>query len=594
MPEYLSPGVYAEETSYRAKSIEGASTSTAGFIGPTRLGPLAGRPEVLTSFAAFQATYGGLEDLAFGPNYVAHAARAFFEEGGARLYVMRVAGAGRASAVLTVNGITVTARDAGAAGNAQVTFTLTVGANMLVSATVNGVTSFGLTRLRTLDSVVVLAKATYSVRTAKRDLAGVWTLVGAVGTSLTLGEVQAVYPLTVRIDIARPTIDSRGLPTFSAPVSFPTMSLDPTVADGMWQIFAASSSASAPPPLIITAAAPIGVDTLTSALFPMPSLLEEPPHWLAAPSLVTAPLAPAPKPVVLGNGADGAMPTALAYAGDTDQVTGFAAFAMIEDISIVAAPGSTELAEAGAIRQQVLVHCEALRYRVAVLDTPRARTVNGALDWRNQTSSTRAALYYPWVTLPDPFVGGDLQLPPSGFVAGIWARNDNNHAVFKSPANEVILSANDLERRLTKGQQDVLNPEGVNCLRFFEGRGNLVWGARTMSDDPEWKYLSVRRYFCYVEASIERSTNWIVFESNGEALWANVRRTIEDFLLAEWKSGALLGTDPKQAFFVRCDRSTMTQNDLDNGRLVCLIGLAVVKPAEFVIFRIGQWTGSST
>jgi len=224
---------------------------------------------------------------------------------------------------------------------------------------------------------------------------------------------------------------------------------------------------------------------------------------------------------------------------------------------------------------------------------PAGASVNGARDWRNETSSTRAAIYYPWVTVPDPFVGGDLHLPPSGFVAGIWARNDITRAVFKAPANEVIVSATGLERRLTKGQQDVLNPEGVNCLRFFAGRGNLVWGARTISDDPEWKYVSVRRYFAYLEHSIERGTQWAVFESNGDALWANVRRTIEDFLLTEWKSGALLGTDPKEAFFVRCDRSTMTQNDLDNGRLVCLVGVAVVKPAEYVIFRIGQWTASA-
>jgi uncharacterized protein len=151
----------------------------------------------------------------------------------------------------------------------------------------------------------------------------------------------------------------------------------------------------------------------------------------------------------------------------------------------------------------------------------------------------------------------------------------------------------DLEVRLSKGQQDVLNPEGVNCLRFFPRRGNLVWGARTISDDPEWKYVSTRRYFAYLEHSIERGTQWAVFENNGDALWANVRRTIEDFLLNEWKMGALLGTDPKEAFFVRCDRSTMTQNDLDNGRLVCLVGVAVVRPAEFVIFRIGQWTATA-
>ena len=146
------------------------------------------------------------------------------------------------------------------------------------------------------------------------------------------------------------------------------------------------------------------------------------------------------------------------------------------------------------------------------------------------------------------------------------------------------------ETLLNKGQQDVLNPEGINCFRFFEGRGYRLWGARTISSDPEWKYVNLRRYFAYLEHSIDRGTQWAVFEPNGERLWANVRRTIEDFLFNEWQTGALLGDKPEKAFFVSCDRSTMTQNDLDNGRLVCLIGVAPLRPAEFVIFRIGQWT----
>jgi len=259
----------------------------------------------------------------------------------------------------------------------------------------------------------------------------------------------------------------------------------------------------------------------------------------------------------------------------------------------VAAPGSTQLPQGRDIRNALTIRCEALKYRVAALDVPAAASPGIARDYRNETSSTHAAIYYPWITVTDPFYGTPLQLPPSGFMAGIWARNDVEHAVFKAPANEVVRSALDLERRLTKGQQDVLNPEGVNCLRFFPGKGNVVWGARTIGDDPEFKYLSVRRYFAYLEHSIDRGTQWVVFESNGEALWANVRRTIEDFLLTEWKMGALLGADPKAAYFVRCDRSTMTQNDLDNGRLVCLVGVAVVKPAEYVIFRIGQWTATA-
>jgi uncharacterized protein len=165
--------------------------------------------------------------------------------------------------------------------------------------------------------------------------------------------------------------------------------------------------------------------------------------------------------------------------------------------------------------------------------------------------------------------------------------------VHKAPANEVVRGALGFEVMLNKGQQDVLNPEGINCFRFFEGRGNRLWGARTASSDPEWKYVNLRRYFAYLERSIERGTQWVVFENNSEPLWANVRRTIEDFLFNEWKQGHLMGDKPESSYFVKCDRTTMTQNDFDNGRLVCLIGVAPVRPAEFVIFRIGQWTGDA-
>jgi len=176
-------------------------------------------------------------------------------------------------------------------------------------------------------------------------------------------------------------------------------------------------------------------------------------------------------------------------------------------------------------------------------------------------------------------------------VTGIYGRNDIVRAVYKAPANEVVNLALGFEKLLNKSQQEVLNPEGINCFRFFEGRGYLLWGARTITDDSEWKYVNLRRYFAYVERSIDLGTQWVVFEPNGPDLWANVTRTIESFLLNEWTNGALLGDKPEKAYFVRCDRSTMTQNDLDNGRMVCLVGIAPLRPAEFVIFRIGQWTG---
>jgi phage tail sheath protein FI len=275
---------------------------------------------------------------------------------------------------------------------------------------------------------------------------------------------------------------------------------------------------------------------------------------------------------------------------------GLKAFEDIEDISIVAAPGSTYgfnngyAQDAAAVIQALVGHCERMRYRIAVLDSGDDLRISQVQEQRAVLDSKHAALYYPWVVILDPITQRELALPPSGFVAGIFARNDVQRAVYKAPANEVVTGALRFERSLNKAQQEVLNPQGINCFRFFEGRGNRLWGARTISSDPEWKYVNLRRYFAYLERSIDVGTQWAVFEPNGYLLWANVRRTISDFLLNEFQMGALLGDKPEQAYFVKCDRSTMTQNDLDNGRLVCLIGVAPLRPAEFVIFRIGQWT----
>lgn len=310
--------------------------------------------------------------------------------------------------------------------------------------------------------------------------------------------------------------------------------------------------------------------------------------------------------LTLSGGDDGAEP------GTSSTVTDAVAYEdalelleEIEDISIVAAPGHSALSPATpavyrGVQQALISHAERMRYRVAVLDTPENQTVAGARDVRSRMDSTYAALYYPWVMINNPSArqGNDqipveLALPPSGFMCGIYARTDVNRGVWKAPANEVVRTAIRFEREITHGQQEVLNPEGINCLRFFFGRGNRVWGARTASSDPEWKYVNVRRYFIYLERSIDRSTQWAVFEPNGQRLWANIRDTITAFLYNEWRSGALLGASPEEAFFVRCDRSTMTQNDLDNGRLICEIGVAPLKPAEFVIFRIGQKTADA-
>jgi phage tail sheath protein FI len=302
--------------------------------------------------------------------------------------------------------------------------------------------------------------------------------------------------------------------------------------------------------------------------------------------------------ITLAGGTDGAAPVALDYGGEIDEVngnTGFSAFEDIEDIAIVLAPA----AAADATNHQAIVvemqkHCRKMRYRVGIVDARDGMSLSEVRDFRSQFDDTRLALYYPWVIAADPSgARNTISVPPAGFIAGVYANTDVQRGVHKAPANEPVIGALGFAQDINRFQQELLNPEGINCLRSFPGRGHRVWGGRTLSSDPEWKYVNVRRYFLYLERSIEKSTQWVVFEPNGERLWANVRTTVEDFLYSEWFNGRLLGPTPKVAYFVRCDRSTMTQNDLDNGRLVCEIGVAPLKPAEFVIFRIGQKTADA-
>jgi uncharacterized protein len=186
-----------------------------------------------------------------------------------------------------------------------------------------------------------------------------------------------------------------------------------------------------------------------------------------------------------------------------------------------------------------------------------------------------------------------MLVPPCGHIAGIYARSDNEYNVSKDPANEVIAGIDSLQLQINNQLQGTLNPLGINCLRYFKTYGNLVWGGRTISADPDWKYINVRRLFIYLEHSIADGTQWVVFQSNDDALWARVRRSVSDFLTTAWMQGLLMGQTKDQAFFVRCDRTTMTQADIDNGRLIMVIGVAPLKPAEFVIFQIGQWTGGT-
>ncbi len=275
--------------------------------------------------------------------------------------------------------------------------------------------------------------------------------------------------------------------------------------------------------------------------------------------------------------------------------TGIQSLADIDAIAIVMAPGMW----APDIQAALIQHAETLKYRFAVLDTPPAdpnsitliedvQAVKAALD------SEYAALYWPWIAVLDPFARVTTEIAPSAHMAGIYARVDDARGVWKAPANEPISGLdigngkNGLQVEITKREQDDLNPNGINALRFFPNRGTRVWGARTISSDESWKYVNVRRLFIYVEASIDEGTQWVVFEPNDESTWARVRQSITNFLITVWKDGGLQGATAQDAFFVKCDNTTMSQDDIDNGRLICVIGIAPVKPAEFVIFRIQQ------
>jgi hypothetical protein len=272
--------------------------------------------------------------------------------------------------------------------------------------------------------------------------------------------------------------------------------------------------------------------------------------------------------------------------GGSGKRTGIQALEDIPDISIVVAPGIW----AADVQSALIVHCETLKYRFAIIDSKDDLSIDLVQSFRSPLDTKYAALYYPWLEVRDPSVSRNVVCPPSAHIAGIYARVDDDRGVWKAPANEVIQGIFKIDQDVTKREQDLLNPKGINALRFFPGRGNRVWGARTLSSDASWKYVNVRRLFNFIEASIDYGTQWVVFEPNDEPLWARVRATITNFLGTQWRNGALQGATAAEAFFVKCDRTTMAQDDIDNGRLICLIGIAPVKPAEFVIFQIQQKT----
>lgn len=279
--------------------------------------------------------------------------------------------------------------------------------------------------------------------------------------------------------------------------------------------------------------------------------------------------------------------------GNAAQRTGVAGLEAIDEITLVAFPDAVAAYEMGlfseddikSVQTLMINHCEGMKDRFAILDCPPNMQPQDMIDWRKNRmnfDSKYAALYYPWIKTNSHLV------PPSGHVAGVYARVDGERGVHKAPANEIVRGVIGLERNVSRNEQDLLNPIGVNCIRSFPGQGIRIWGARTLSSDAQWRYINVRRLFSNVEESILQGTNWIVFEPNDDILWRQIKRDIGSYLTVVWRSGALFGTTPEQAFYVKCDAETNPPDLRDLGYCIVEVGMAPVKPAEFVVFRISQ------
>lgn len=576
MAEYLSPGVYVEEFDSGSKPMEGVSTSTAGFIGLAERGPAEGVPQLVTNPADFHRMYGGyLSENEFGEyRYLAYAVEHFFLNGGSRCFVSRVVpGDGscaegyapsRDEAVLKI-----TAKNPGAWGdNIRVIITPSSKAKTQILEIMD--TPEGKKYLvknsagfHPGDVVMYTDQTTVIYNRIVKNRDNIISFQeemddSVVDQSLLPSKVIATCEFAVEIscdDVAE----------FYDNVSFnieaPNYIDKKTAKSDLAEVHYVGDAADEGKPPFDRIA---GQDK----------------------TLVTVSMAGG------SNGSVGTI-TAADFIGEdrgAGRRTGIQSFLDNDMVSLMAVPGVTD----PNVQVMLTAHCESTGSRFAVLDVPRdAKKVQDILTHRDIFDSNYAALYHPWLTIFDPLDKKNISIPPSGSVLGIYARTDNTRGVHKAPANEVVRGCVGLECQFNTGEQDILNPKGVNLIRSFPGQGIRVWGARTASSNGSWKYINVRRLFIFIEESIKANTSWAVFEPNDEVLWVRVQRTISVFLNGLWRGGSLAGSTPEEAFFVNIGRDTMSQDDIDNGRLICVIGVAPVKPAEFVIFRISQKTADA-
>jgi len=657
MPEYLSPGVYIEEFEIGAKPIEGVSTSTCGFLGETERGPTT--PRLITSWLGYQRVYGNY----FGSDkYLPYSVQGFFDNGGQRCYIGRIAKSNAVSASMDLkdanNNVALTIESAGEGD---------WGNRILIKATPGTDSGFKLsifywkampdslydpdkdtkttprpTLTEVFDNISVDEKsADYYGKIVNgisnlveiSNATGIdpevghkGTVGGAAATTITLASgassVDDVY-VDMRIEITSgtgsgqtrkitaytgtthvATVDSAWTTTPNSQSGYSIYWFS-TLEDGFDSLVTeGTAQAGAAATITLAAGASSADDTYNGMTIEITSgtgngQIRTIADYVGSTriSTVSANWATAPDNTSVYRIFDTQPDLILADYERTDtdspgERKGLTGFGAIDDISIIYSPNPSPIS---GLTGALITHCERLKDRFAIIDAAKALANVTNITPRSDNDTKYGAFYYPWIKVIDPEAGVRRLIPPGGHVAGIYARSDTERGVHKAPANEVVRGAVDLEFQITKGEHDVLNPKGVNVIRAFPGRGIRVWGARGLSSDPLWKYVNVRRLFIFLEKSIERGTQWVVFEPNDPKLWARVRATITGFLTTVWRDGALFGRTPEEAFFVKCDETTMTPDDIDNGKLIVIIGVAPVKPAEFVIFRIAQWrSGSET
>lgn len=574
MAEYLSPGVFVEEFDSGAVPMASVGTSTVGFLGVTEKGPHNGVPVLITSFSSFIRTFGGyLSENEFGEyRYLAYAVNQFFTNGGSRCFVKRVVPSDATFAHNAeddaVAPLVIYAKNPGVWGN-KISIKVTP-------------TSKSKTQI--LEMIETSNDVKFRVKNASGFLAGDIIVFDDKKTKV-YNKVTSVDGNILTFEHA---FDASVVDTAILPVkTIATCEIDIEVKyDTIVETYEGCSFNIESPNFV-------SQKMITSELVMVEAKLTE--------EMVT------PYKLISGNedgeffislfdgknGTKNAL-SSVDYIGEDKgpgERTGIQAFIDNNEVSIMAVPGVTE----PSVELTLVAHCENLGNRFAILDIPRnKKTVGDVMTHRDMFDSEYAAMYHPWVKVVDPLTKNTIAIPPSGSVAGIYARTDNSRGVHKAPANEIVSACVGLDCNYTTGEQDLLNPKGVNLIRSFPGQGIRVWGARTVSSNGLWRYVNVRRLFIYIEETIKASTNWVVFEPNDSILWMRTKRTIEIFLTDVWRSGALVGTSESEAFFVNVGPETMSQGDIDAGRLICVIGIAPVKPAEFVIFRITQKTSSGS